>query len=161
VGHKVAIVVVLILQVTSQQGKVFGFFPGDAQPVLVIGVWHVRKAPDRIQRQIDRVELNVGNRMDQRAMALGGERRAPGYLLRMHQFRLCRAAGWRRVDQVHVAVQGCTTFGIQCQCGYNLQVGVGLAKSLKGTVSEFHPYNSRHCRAQAPPSTDWDIHGNL
>jgi hypothetical protein len=44
----------------AEQTEVLGFFSGHSRPVQVVGRWHAGKAPDGIQRQIDRIELDVG-----------------------------------------------------------------------------------------------------
>ena len=69
------------------------FFGGHSQPVEVIRARHFGKAPDGVERQIDRIELDVRDRMEQRGQAFGRERRALGQRQMRAQFRPRRAAG--------------------------------------------------------------------
>ncbi|MNL40558.1 hypothetical protein D3C87_1629140 [compost metagenome] len=70
-----------------------GLFARNTQPVAIEGVRHAGKPPQNVQRQIDRVELNVGQRVQQCRAALD---RGHGTMLDLggrHQFRALRPAG--------------------------------------------------------------------
>ena len=93
VGRKVTIVVALAAQVIAQQPEVFGLFGRNAHPVQVVIARHAIKSPHGIQRQVDGVELDVGDGVDENGAALGGGGRAAGHLGVAQQLGALGAAG--------------------------------------------------------------------
>jgi hypothetical protein len=81
------------MQVIAQQREVQRLLAGDAGPVAVVGVGQSVEAPDRIERQVDRVQLDVRDRMDQRRAAFGGADAALADLRMRHDQRPRRPAG--------------------------------------------------------------------
>ena len=83
-------------------------------------------------------------------MAFHRKRGPPGNLLRMHKLRARRPAGWTVMCQLGVAIQLKGVSALHGLHGGDFLVGLGQAKGLKGALSKFHTYNSRHCRAHSP-----------
>ena len=73
----VAIAAAECLQVLRQQAEMQSLLAGHAQPVAIVGRWQPGEAPGRVQRQVDGVELDVGDGMQQGRAAGRRERRAP------------------------------------------------------------------------------------
>ena len=69
------------------------FFIRHLQPVGVILARHAVKPPDRIQRQIDRIEFDVRQCVDQDGAPFRRVHRAAPDRERRHQFRPVRLAG--------------------------------------------------------------------
>ena len=87
-------------QMRAQQRKVMRLFLGHQRPVGVKRVGHAVKAPDRIERQVDRVELNVADRMDHRRTAFQRGGRAARHLGRVCQFGVGRTAGQLQIGRI-------------------------------------------------------------
>ena len=81
------------MEMRAQQAKVLGLLGGDADPVAVEIFGQTGESPHRVERQIDGVELDVGNGVQQRGVALRVARVASGHLLRGDQFGPGGAAG--------------------------------------------------------------------
>ncbi|MNV98874.1 hypothetical protein D3C71_1941760 [compost metagenome] len=70
-----------------------GFLGRDLQPVAVEVLGHAGETPDRVQREVDGVVLDVGNRMHQHRAAQRRGRRAACHFGVHAQFRALRVAG--------------------------------------------------------------------
>ena len=81
-------VAVVRLQMLRQQGEVSGLFLGHIDPVAVVIVRHVREAAHCVEREVDGVELDVGDGVDQRRAARGRAEAAARHGGRMQQCRL-------------------------------------------------------------------------
>ena len=90
---EVPVAVAHAAQVRVQQGEMLGFLVGHAQPVAVEGLGHAVVAPGGIEREVDRIELDMADRMDQRGPAFVGEGRALWHGGRRHTFRASRSSG--------------------------------------------------------------------
>ena len=64
-GRKIAIVETHAHQVLTKQHEVFGFFLGNAHPIGIEIIGHGRKTPHGVERQINRVQFDVCNRVHQ------------------------------------------------------------------------------------------------
>ena len=72
VGREVAVVVAeLSCRCSRSSVKCSASSAATLQPVAVVGVGHAGEAPDRVERQVDGVELDVRHRVQQRGAALG------------------------------------------------------------------------------------------
>src|SRR5690606_33262190 len=94
-GGKIAILIARRGQMPTHERKVISLFAGNLQPVPVKIVRHAGKAPDDIQRQVDGIEFDMGDRVHERRFPLRGLRRAYGYLTRVYQLRALRPARQR------------------------------------------------------------------
>ena len=66
-------------EVVAQQLEVQRFLARHAGPVAVVRVGEAGEAPDRVEREIDRVQLDVRDRMQQRGATLDGAHAALAY----------------------------------------------------------------------------------
>ena len=126
----------------AQQREVIRLVGGHAAPVAVVIRRHALEAPDSVERQVDRVELDVRHRVHQGGAAFRRCRRAASHLGVREQFRSLRAAGQgggvggprRRVvgqgQVVEVAVQGQRSGG--------LLRGVAQQQGAQGALADFH-----------------------
>ncbi|SPA24237.1 hypothetical protein CBM2637_A120197 [Cupriavidus taiwanensis] len=93
VGREIAVGGAERGEMVGQQREVVRLFIGHAQPVAVIRGRHAGKAPGRVQRQVDGIELDMAQRVDhRRASGRGLQRAAPLDVLGRHQGRPCRSA---------------------------------------------------------------------
>ncbi len=83
------------LQMFAQQVEVARLLPGNADPVPVELIRHAVESPGDVQRQIDRVQLDMGQRMNQCGASLKGTDRPLRDLRRRHQ-RGSRTAARKR-----------------------------------------------------------------
>ncbi len=67
------------------------------KPVAIKLAWHVAETPDRIERKIDRIKFDMGQRMNQRSPAFDGMHGALADFTRRYQRRASRTAGQRRM----------------------------------------------------------------
>ena len=72
-GIEVAVVDAQLAQVIAQQREVQRLLLRHLPPVAVEGVGQAGEAPDRIERQIDRIGFDVRDGMQQCSAALAGE----------------------------------------------------------------------------------------
>lgn len=87
VGVEVSIVAIQRVQMNRQQLKMMGLFCGDSQPVDVISRGQIRKTPDSVQSQVDRIEFNVRYGMQQGSSTIAREWAAAWHLCGWHQQR--------------------------------------------------------------------------
>ena len=73
VRRKIAIVPAHGLQLGAQQAEMPRFLGRHTGPVPVVSRRHSAKAPDGVKRQIDRIELDMGHRMEQCGQAFKRE----------------------------------------------------------------------------------------
>ena len=143
VGVEIAVVMAQRLQVLAQQREVQGLFARHLQPVAVELFGQAVKAPDRIQRQIDRIELDVADRMQQRGAASQREGRPARHLVGRHQPGQGGAAGQRRGGHDPAVGIQHTVAGVhgrqQCAGLLGLAGRIREGKYLQGAVSELHP----------------------
>ncbi len=122
VRREVAVVVAQCLQVRPQQLEVQRLLACHANPLPVERDWQSVKAPDHIQRQVDGIELDMGQRMDQHRAALRRRRRAALEGIETYQGRAFGPAG----------DAGCiSTHGVGSErdgCGEALRVARCLAR---------------------------------
>ena len=112
VGGEVAIVRAQALQVFAQQGEVLGLLGRHAQPVAVVVGGQAGEAPDGVEREVDGVELDVGDGVQQRGPAFAAARVAPGHAVGGQQFGAGRAA----------RQEGAGCIRLQAGCGVDEQV---------------------------------------
>ena len=74
VRRKVAVGMAERVQVTAQQLEVQRFFFRDDEPLAIEIVGHAGEAPADVEREVDRIELDVCERVDQRGAARDIER---------------------------------------------------------------------------------------
>jgi hypothetical protein len=84
-AREVPIVVAELSETRSQQAEVAGFVVGDANPIIVELRGHRPKSMDAIPREIDRVELDVSDRMDEGREAVGRTKPASRDLARRNE----------------------------------------------------------------------------
>mmetsp|Transcript_6064 Transcript_6064/g.24228 ORF Transcript_6064/g.24228 Transcript_6064/m.24228 type:complete len:234 (+) Transcript_6064:3424-4125(+) len=142
VGVEVAVVEAQLDQVVAQQREVQRLLGRDAQPVAVKGFRHARKAPGDVQRQVDRVELDVGDGVDEGGDAGGCAHR--WWLERdvLDQARAQRSTG----DSSGLGQRGAAVeaqVDVQRPCGLRLGERVAEAQDLQGAGTGFH---ARHYR---------------
>jgi len=83
-----------VAQLRRQQAEMHRFFGRHLQPVAVIGGGHAGEAPDRVEREVDGIELDVGNGVHHRGQAVGREGRAAGHVGCRYQ-RRARRPPWQ------------------------------------------------------------------
>jgi len=122
---------------------VLGFLGRHAQPVEVIRPRHAREAPDRVQRQVDGVELDVADRVDQDGAPLGrGGRAAPDLRVGQEE-RPFGVAG-----QLVSGDGGCVKCYLKRSC-LRLQIkrlswffiNIRQFQQFEGAGAKLHPYN--------------------
>ena len=70
-----------------------GFLRRHAQPVGVVLPRQAGETPQRVERQVDGVEFDVGQRVHQHGAPFHRHHRAPAHETRQHQLGALRAAG--------------------------------------------------------------------
>ena len=132
-----------VLEMFAQQAEVQRFFGRHTQPVAVVVLGHAGKAPHRVQRQVDGVELDVADRVQQRGAALRRVDRTLGQLLHRHQVGPGRATRQRAVGgqhqvwiDLHLAGQ---QRGVQTLGGSHFRRRIVEAQGGQGQVANLHP----------------------
>ena len=125
VGGEITVVKSHAHQVVAQQGEMLCFLLRDAHPVGVKSIRQAGKAPDSVQRQINRVELDVGDRVHQHGAAFQGGHRLGLELCMGHQHGLGPSAGasargceWRFCAHRQLQVQRQSGLGLQHRIGF-------------------------------------------
>ena len=140
-GVEAAVVAAECQQVLPKQREVQRLFARDAQPVDVERDGHAGEAPDRVEREVDRVELDVRHRMQQRGAAFERERRTGRHVLGWHEARQRGAAGqcllcFERGVGIDIA-------GVEVSEQLTRPSGfghrVGQAKNLQSALAWVHP----------------------
>lgn len=94
-GGQIAIVGAEIIESLAHHAEVLGLFEGNLHPAVEERVRHMRRGKSRhdVECQVDRIELDMGNRVEQGDTARHGMQRTLLDLGRRHQQRLFRPAG--------------------------------------------------------------------
>ncbi len=96
VGRQITIAGAQFIESLTQYPEMPRLVESDAEPVDLKGCWHVGEAQCGIERKVDRVELDVRNRMKQGDATLDRAQTTPRQLAWPHQNRLWRTACGRR-----------------------------------------------------------------
>ena len=133
VRGEVAVVVAMRVQPCAHQGKMLAFFFGHLQPVFGKRRRQRAKAIRRIQRQVNRVKFNVGNRVQHRRVAFGGAGFALVHRRGGHQLGARGATCDLNVQRRAVVYDfqaACLILLIQRQRLFAFARGVGFAQSV-------------------------------
>ncbi len=124
----------------AQQREVQRLLARDAQPVGIEVARHAGEAPDRVERQIDGVELDVHHRVQQRRSALKCERRAHRHLFGWHEARQRRATRqvWRGTKGHSGVELGFIERLEQRPRARRLGLGIGKAQGIEGGAAKAH-----------------------
>jgi hypothetical protein len=100
--RQVAIVRAERAQAIADQAKMFRLLEGHLHPAVEEGMRHVlrREAGDDVERKIDRVEFNMGERVEEGDAALLGMQRTFFHMLRRDQRGFFRPAGTGRQRRI-------------------------------------------------------------
>ena len=124
----------------AQQREVQGFFARHTQPVAVVLQRHAGETPDGVEREVDRVELDVRDSVQQRRAAFERGRGAARHVFRRDEAGQGGTAG---EHSGHVeAVVGVDRRGVEIReqraCLRRFRARVGEAQGREGESTRVH-----------------------
>ena len=132
----------------AQQHEVIRLLPRDGGPFAIERVRQSRKSPYDVERQIDRIELNVRQRVDQCGTAFDVAKRALRHFFRRNQQWVSRASGYAgqfSERRLTASEQRLTIYGAYRHC-FALNVGLGKSREAEAaqrgrvkSVGRVHP----------------------
>jgi hypothetical protein len=130
VGIEVAVAMPERGQVVAQHLEVQRLLVSHGQPLAIERIGQAGEAPDHVQREIDRIQLDVGQRMQQRGTALQAVHRALLQPRVRYKGRPLGAAGdacrfGDGLGRARIEIQ------IECTCGAGLVVRVTAAQEAQ------------------------------